>query len=68
MAYSLIQQNAVEIVGQLRRGDITPHHLLDALEERIALVDPIVNALPTRCFDRARQHADRLERFYPDWP
>jgi amidase len=62
MAYSLIEQTAVEIVGQLRRGDITPHHLLDALEERIALVNPIVNALPTRCFDRARQHADRLMR------
>src|SRR3978361_1396862 len=56
----LIEQTAVETVSQLCRGDITPHDLLDALEERIAGVDPVVNALPTRCFDRARLRADRL--------
>lgn len=56
----LIYLDAVEIVRLLTIGAITPHHLLDALEERIALVDPLINALPTRCFDRARAHADRL--------
>ena len=34
--------------------------LLDALERRIAEVDPKVNALPTLCLDRARQHAKAL--------
>src|ERR1041384_398886 len=56
----LIRQDAVTIVEGLKRGEVTPHDLLDALEKRIAAVDGAVNALPTLCFDRARQHADRL--------
>lgn len=56
----LITLEAVEIVGLLGSGAVTPHDLLDVLEDRIALVDPLINALPTRCFDRARAHADRL--------
>src|SRR6476619_3694798 len=60
MSDDLIRQDAVSIVARLKSGDVTPHDLLDALEKRIAAVDGAVNALPTRCFDRARQHADRL--------
>src|SRR5947209_6778481 len=56
----LIRQDAVTLVGRLRRGEVTPHDLLDALEARIAAVNGPVNALPTLCFDRARAHADRL--------
>ncbi len=56
----LIRQDAVTIVARLKSGEVTPHDLLDALEKRIAAVDGAVNALPTLCFDRARQHADRL--------
>src|SRR5919206_285393 len=56
----LIKTDAVTLVGRLKRGEVTPHDLLDALEARIAAVDGPVNALPTRCFDRARAHADRL--------
>src|ERR1700756_3537022 len=58
----LITADAVTIVDLLRRGEVTPHDLLDALEARIAAVDGAVNALPTLCFDRARAHADRLMR------
>ncbi|TMJ01435.1 MAG: amidase [Alphaproteobacteria bacterium] len=60
MSDDLIRQDAVTIVARLKRGEVTPHDLLDALEQRIAAVDGAVNALPTLCFDRARQHADRL--------
>ena len=60
MSDELIRQDAVTIVGRLKRGEVTPHDLLDALEKRIGAVDGAVNALPTRCFDRARQNADRL--------
>lgn len=56
----LIRQSAVAIVEKLRNGTVTPLDLLDALEVRIAEVDPAVNALPTLCFDRARAHARRL--------
>src|SRR5204863_8848975 len=56
----LIRQDAVMIVARLKRGEVTPHDLLDALEKRIAAVDGAVNALPTLCFDRARRNAGRL--------
>jgi len=58
----LIKADAVAVVDLLHRGEVTPHDLLDALEERVAAVDGPINALPTLCFDRARAHADRLMR------
>src|SRR5438105_2349456 len=60
MSDDLIRQDARTIVDRLKRGEVTPHDLLDALEKRIAAVDGAVNALPTLCFDRARKNADRL--------
>jgi amidase len=59
-AEELISQDARKIVSLLRRGEVTPHDLLDALQKRIAAVDGPVNALPTLCFERARAHADRM--------
>jgi len=56
----LIEMNACAVVDLLRREQVTPHDLLDAIEARIAVVEPHVNALPTLCFDRAHAHADRL--------
>ncbi len=53
----LIHSSAVEIVKLLEDGEVTPLDLLDALEDRIAEVDGALNALPTLCFDRAREHA-----------
>jgi amidase len=61
----LINTDACALVAQLRRGEVTPHQLLDALEARIAAVDGEVNALPTLCFDRARARADDLMRRPP---
>jgi amidase len=56
----LARQTACAIVGKLKTGDVTPLDLLDVLEKRIAEVDGKVNALPTLCFDRARDHAKAL--------
>jgi amidase len=58
--HSLIRKTACEIVELLSSGEITPFDCLDALEARIRGVDSRVNALPTLCFDRARDHARRL--------
>jgi amidase len=57
---SLVKQTATALVAGLKKGEITPHDLLEVLEARIAKVDGKVNALPTLCFDRARAHADAL--------
>jgi len=56
----LIRASACESVERLKKGEITPHDLLEALQARIDGVDGKVNALPTLCFGRARAHADRL--------
>jgi amidase len=58
----LVAMDARAVVDLLRKGEVTPHDLLDAAEARIAAFDGLVNALPTLCFDRARAHADRLMR------
>jgi amidase len=57
--HELIHKSACEIVELLRIGGVTPFDCLDALEARILEVNPQVNALPTLCFERAREHAKR---------
>lgn len=57
---SIIKSTARAVVGLLARGEIGHDELLDALEARIAEVDGRVNALPTLCFDRARDRARAL--------
>jgi amidase len=56
----LTRLSACEVVALLDRGEVTPLDCLDALEARIAIVDGAVNALPTPCFDRARDRARSL--------
>ncbi|MEA2834654.1 MAG: amidase [Methylobacteriaceae bacterium] len=56
----LINARATDLVARLRKDEITPLDLLDALQARIAAVDPKINALPTLCFERARDHVRRL--------
>jgi amidase len=59
---SLIQSTARDVVAQLTKGDVTPLDCLNALEARIAEVNPSVNALVTLCFDRARDRAAALTK------
>ena len=59
---TLIDATACELVDRLRDGEVTGGDLLDALEARIGEVDRAVNALPTLCFARAREHATDLQR------
>jgi len=53
----LIRESACTVVDKLRSGDVSPLELLDLLEKRIKDVDGKVNALPTLCFDRARDRS-----------
>jgi len=57
----LIELSARAVRDLLQTGKISALELLDALEQRITVVDPIVNALPTLCFDRARRAAREIE-------
>ncbi|WP_397474610.1 amidase [Pusillimonas sp.] len=60
MSNSLIYLTATEVAQKLKRKEISPLDLIDAVEKRVAEVDPVLNALPTLCLDRAREHAKRL--------
>ncbi len=56
----LIKMTAVEAVEKLKSREISPLDLIEASEQRIADTDGVVNALPTLCFERAREHAQIL--------
>ncbi len=56
----LVHATACAVIDKLHAGEVTPLDLLDVLEQRIAEVDGKVNALPTLCFDRARDRAKAL--------
>ena len=60
MSDDLIRLTAREVLRRLSRREVTPLDLIDAAERRIAQCEPALNALPTRCFERARAHARRL--------
>ena len=55
--YRLTARRAVEL---LRRRETTPLELIEAVERRVAELEPKLNALPIQCFDRARVHARKL--------
>lgn len=56
----LIRMTARQAVAALAKRQVTPGELIAAAAERIAAVEPLVNALPTLCLDRARAVAEAL--------
>jgi amidase len=58
----LIRLGAAEAADRLARGELRPSELVEAAIARIEATDGALNALPTRCFDRARAQAEDIER------
>lgn len=56
----LWRQSAVSVVELLRRGEVSPMELVDEATRRIERMEPHINAMPTLCLERAREHAKRL--------
>jgi amidase len=56
----LWKMTAVETVTRLKKKEISPLDLVEASAKRIAEVEPAVNAMPTLCLDRARDHAKKI--------
>src|SRR4051812_11646399 len=52
--------SATDMVRRLRQRELSPREAIDALMARIEAGDGPVNALPTRCPDRARAAAKKL--------
>ena len=55
-----IRMTATEVVARLKRREVTPLEVVDVLARRIDAIDGKVNAIPTRCFERARSQARAL--------
>ena len=62
----LCRLQAHEIIAMLRAGEISPRDCLDAAFARIEVVEPVVNAMPTICPERAYEAGERLDRQHPD--
>src|SRR5690242_4929444 len=60
MTNELWRMSGVEAVARLRKGEISPLELVEASAQRIGEIEPAVNALPTLCLDRAREHARHI--------
>src|SRR3954464_15152067 len=56
----LWKMTAVEAVARLKKKEISPLDLVEASAKRMAEVEPAMNAMPTLCLDRARDHAKRI--------
>jgi amidase len=57
---ALYRRTATEVVSLLKKGEVTPLELVDVAADRIAATDGAINAMPTLCLERARDHAKRL--------
>ncbi|XOV87788.1 MAG: amidase [Pseudomonadota bacterium] len=58
MDRSLAALTALEGRDLIVSGEISPRMLLEACIEQVAVANPVVNALVTEAFERARQEAD----------
>ena len=52
---------ACEIVRLLARGEVSPVELVGISQDRIEQTDAALNALPTKCFERAFDQAGRIQ-------
>ncbi len=59
-AGELWRLTAVDAAALLRAGEVSPIELVEAVAARIAATDPHLNAMPTRCIERALDHAKRI--------
>ncbi len=66
----LCKLQAHEVVGLLKKGEVSPGELLEASRKRIEAVEPHINAMPTVCWERAAEAAENLntdEAGNPGW-
>ena len=56
----LYKLTATEAVTLLKKGEVSPLEMVEASIARIEATDGKLNAVVTRCYDRARDHAKRL--------
>lgn len=65
LSSELANLDALGLAARVRAGDVTPLELVDAVIARLEAVDGRLNAVVTRCFERAR---DQARGELPDGP
>ena len=58
--HELLNRTAYEIVELLASGELSPVDLVQISADRIAEVEPAINAMPTLCVERALDQAKKL--------
>ena len=58
----LLAASSVELRRRIGSREISPVELLEACIERIARINPAVNAVTATCYDRARKEAKAAEK------
>ena len=66
--HELCKKTAREMVALLAKGEVSPLELIDIAADRIAATDGVLNALPTLCYERARDRAKALMQRRPGRP
>ncbi|MFT5639248.1 MAG: amidase [Paracoccaceae bacterium] len=56
------------VVAMLKKGDVSPAELLEATFTRLAQVEPVINAMPTTCRERAENALEMLDSADKDHP
>ena len=56
----LWKTTATQAVDLLQRREVSPLELIDVAVARIEATNPKINAIVTPCYDRAREHAQRI--------
>ena len=59
--HELIKKSATEIRNKLINKEVKPTELVEISLDRIKEVDPVINAMPTLCPERAMEHAKKIE-------
>ena len=62
MTTKIWEMSALEAHGLLKRKKISAREILESSIERIEEIDGDLNALPEKCFDRARKLAVRIDK------
>jgi amidase len=60
MMQELWRLSATQVVDLLQHREVSPLELIDVAVARIEATNPKINAIVTPCYDRAREHAQRI--------
>ncbi len=58
----LCRLEAHEVMALLKKGEVSSQELIEASKKRVQQVEPMINAMPTTCWDRAENAAQNMTK------